>query len=377
LKDLKLQISDFALRRRAASRLALRALLLLLAAHCSLLTAAAAWVRQSSGTLAWLHAVYFLDESRGWAVGGKGTLLATVDGGAHWRAERSPTEDALRDIFFVDERTGWLVCERNIYQLTTKEEPRSYLLKTTDGGASWTRVEVMASADADVLLVRVRFAGGERGWAFGEAGALYATTDGGATWQRQRVPTRHLLQGGVFLDAQRGWVVGAGSTLLQTTDGGATWNAGRLETPAAPQASSQANAKASGAQAPRASTGASSVRFNAVSFVNERRGWAVGASGAAYATTNGGRSWHALSTGVEADLFDVTFYDEREGRATGGGGTVIHTTDGGATWQTEPTGTSHPLERLFFSGRARGWAVGFGGTIIGFRLSSPAPPKLP
>src|SRR5919202_52926 len=94
----------------SALRCSLRSSLLLFVLHVGALNALAggAWTPQSSGTLAWLHAVYFLDENRGWAVGGNGVLLTTVDGGASWKAMRRPTEDALRDIYFADERTGWL-----------------------------------------------------------------------------------------------------------------------------------------------------------------------------------------------------------------------------------------------------------------------------
>ena len=309
---------------------------------------------------------------------------ATEDGGAHWELRRAPVEDTLNDIFFTDERTGWVVCERSIYLLKTKDERRSYLLKTEDGGASWRRVDV-AATDVDARLLRVRFAGRERGWAFGEMGALYATTDGGGSWARQRVPTRHLLLGGMFLDARQGWLVGAGATLLQTSDGGETWRNGRFvlgqplalplnpapaSYPSPASSSSPSSARAASAEPASAATGSSagapSVRFNAVSFVDGRRGWAVGSGGAVFATEDGGLTWRAQSSNVSADLLDVKFFDAREGLAVGGDGTAIHTSDGGATWRTEPTGTPHTLERLFFAGRARGWAVGFGGTIIAF-----------
>jgi photosystem II stability/assembly factor-like uncharacterized protein len=328
---------------------------LLLTAYCLLLTAparAGAWEAQTSGTLAWLRAVYFVDEARGWAVGGKGTLLATEDGGRSWAVRPAPTVDSLRDVYFTNERTGWLVCDRSIYLLRTKQEARSYLLRTTDGGASWSRVEV-TGADADVLLTRVAFADDSRGWAFGEMGALYATEDGGGSWGRQTLPTKHLLLGGAFLAAGQGWLVGAGNTILYNPDGGSQWRAG-----------------ASPATTPAA------TRFNAVSFVEARRGWAVGERGLVLTTPNGGRSWSRQESNVGVDLSDVKFVDADEGWAVGAEGTIIHTTDGGANWRLEPSGTRHPLERLSVASRARAWAVGFGGTIVNYTQTA-APPRPP
>jgi photosystem II stability/assembly factor-like uncharacterized protein len=389
MKNFKSEISNLKLHG-AFVRPALLSAILLLTAHCSLLTAQAAWSKQKTGTFAWLHSVFFVDARRGWAVGGKGALLSTEDGGVTWETRRRPTEDALQDIFFTDELTGWIVCERSMFMPMRKDESVSYLLKTTDGGASWSRVEVTHGPDVDLKLARVSFAGRERGWVFGEMGALFATTDGGSSWERQRVPTRHLLLGATFLDAQRGWLVGAGSTLLQTSDGGSTWRAGSIEVASAPSpsdVSAQSNATSTSARTPvslarigAASdgarvtepstmqvTGPSTVRLNAVSFADARRGWAVGAGGAVLATLDGGRTWRAQDSGTRSDLFDVKFFDEREGWAVGGEGAAIHTTDGGATWRVEPTGTPHTLERLFFLGRASGWAVGFGGTVVAFK----------
>ena len=301
--------------------------------------------------MAWLHAVYFLNQNRGWAVGGNGALLSTKDGGVTWATMRRPTEDALLDLYFADESNGWLVCERSIYLLKERDEPRTYLLNTKDGGATWRRVNVTAK-DVDARLVRALFTTEGRAWAFGEAGALYTTRDGGASWVRQRVPTQHLLLGGAFLNREEGWLVGAGATVLQTADGGETWRAGTV-------------------------MGFRSVRFTAVSFVDRWRGWAVGSAGRVFATTDGGRNWRAQESRVTANLYDVKFLDASEGWAVGSEGTVIHTTDGGQHWVMEPSGTEHPLERLFFVSRERGWAVGFGGTIISYAPAArPLAPEL-
>src|SRR5262245_61363605 len=110
--------------------------LLLLAqspAFTSAATANRSWVRQSSGTMAWLHSIFFLNDKKGWAAGSRGTLLGTSDGGQSWLARRLPTFDGIRDIFFIDDSNGWLVCEPNVYELQTKDAPRTYLLQTFDG----------------------------------------------------------------------------------------------------------------------------------------------------------------------------------------------------------------------------------------------------
>jgi photosystem II stability/assembly factor-like uncharacterized protein len=322
---------------------------LLLALFCFPTSAqTGAWVRQRSGTLAWLHSLWFLDQNRGWAIGSKGTLLATLDGGKTWVAKSVSTSDVLRDIFFIDNDNGWLVCEVNIYELKTKDQPRAYLMRTTDGGEHWQRVNIK-DVDVNARLVRAVFSRGGRGWAFGEGGLIFTTRDAGATWTRLPSPTRHLLLGGIFIDEDRGWLVGAGTTIIQTSDGGDTWYQSRL-----PQL----------AETP--------VRFAATSFVDNRLGWAVGSGGSIYRTNNGGRTWQRQSSGVETDLLDVKFLDAQEGWAVGAEGTLIHTTDGGLGWTSERSGTEHPLERIFFADKTHGWAVGFGGTVITYaRAESP------
>ncbi len=299
---------------------------------------AGAWSRQRTGTLAWLHSVFFVDQDRGFAVGSRGTLLTTNDGGKTWQQKYRPTDDVIRDVYFLDSLKGWIVCERNVYDLKAVDEPRTYLMNTIDGGQRWTRVQ-MKGADVDARLVRAIFSSGGRAWAFGEGGAIYTTRDLGESWTKLTVPTRHLLLGGAFVDDDRGWLVGAGATILQTADGGETWHRSRLE-------------------------GAEGTRFTAASFIDNRLGWAVGSGGAIYRTINGGRSWSPQVSGVTTDLLDVKFLDALEGWAVGVEGTVIYTNNGGLQWTQERTGVAHPLERVFFVDRTHAWAVGFGGTII-------------
>src|SRR5882672_11433942 len=104
-------------RLRTAFRSLPSAFCLLLTVFCFSAAAQRRWTRQTSGTLAWLHAVFFLDQNRGWVVGSKGVLLTTVDGGKNWKPRPKPTDDVLRDVYFADDRNGVLLCETNVYEL--------------------------------------------------------------------------------------------------------------------------------------------------------------------------------------------------------------------------------------------------------------------
>src|ERR1043166_5450056 len=112
-----------------------------LIARCLLPTAyAASWVRQPSGTMAWLHAVYFLDQNRGWVGGSSGAFLQTTDGGVKWSRAPFVTKDTLIDIYFADEKIGWLLAQRDPLKLKANERS-SYLLNTNDGGVTWRSEE--------------------------------------------------------------------------------------------------------------------------------------------------------------------------------------------------------------------------------------------
>src|SRR3982750_518717 len=286
---------------------------------------ATSWNRQTSGTLGWLHSVFFVNQKTGWAVGSKGAMLKTTDGGASWTMQERATEDSLTDIYFSNDRDGWLVCEANVYELKEKDAPRPSLMRTNDGGYKWEKVDVSGDdvrGNVDTRLLRVFFSPGGRGWVIGETGTAYTSRDDGETWKRIQVPTRYLLLGGAFVDNDRGWLVGAGGTILQTADGGDSWHQSRV-------------------------TDIQGVRFTSVSFVDNRIGWVVGNGGRIFRTINGGRTWMPQASGVVVDLLDVKFLNDLEGWAVGAGGTIIRTFDGGLHWTAEVSGTSHPLERIF------------------------------
>jgi photosystem II stability/assembly factor-like uncharacterized protein len=79
-----------------------------------------------------------------------------------------------------------------------------------------------------------------------------------------------------------------------------------------------------------------SSTLTAVSFADEKNGWAVGHWGVILRTSDGGENWSVQRSDTAEDrpLFSVYFFDANEGIAVGLWSLVLRTHDGGKTWGT-------------------------------------------
>lgn len=79
-----------------------------------------------------------------------------------------------------------------------------------------------------------------------------------------------------------------------------------------------------------------SSTLTAVSFADEKHGWAVGHWGAIVHTADGGETWtvQRLDTQEDRPLFSVHFFNAQEGVAVGLWSLMLRTTDGGKTWDS-------------------------------------------
>ncbi len=133
---------------------------------------------------------------------------------------------------------------------------RGHIALSGDGGHSWKQAQVPVSSD----LVAVSFPTAQHGWAVGHGGVVLHSKDGGLTWERQldgKQASKLILdyysdkaRGGAlenaqlyvdreqgligyggtqplmavhFLDERVGFVVGLFNRILKTVDGGKTW----------------------------------------------------------------------------------------------------------------------------------------------------------
>jgi predicted outer membrane repeat protein len=105
--------------------------------------------------------------------------------------------------------------------------------------------------------------------------------------------------------------------------------------------------------------------LTSVHFVTDRIGFIAGDRGVILKTTNGGNDWTVVNnTNASYDINAMTFSNSMNGFAVGKGGFMLATTNGGDSWAQVATGTSNSINDVRFNGVSKGYAVGNRGTIL-------------
>lgn len=179
------------------------------------------WAQMEVPTRALLTGVYMHDASLAWAVGHDDVVIRTRDGGRTWeRVHNAPeNEKPWLDVWFEDANHGLAV---GAY---------GSLLETHDGGDTWaTRV---VYEDDDFHINQIAEDADGRLYLAAEAGHLYRSDDKGATWQQLSSPYDGSFFGVLPLSDGSLLVCGLRGHLHRSLDKGATWDTietGTLET---------------------------------------------------------------------------------------------------------------------------------------------------
>ena len=115
------------------------------------------------------------------AVGGNGTILRSPDGGATWDSIPSPTTAFLYGVDFVSQNVGFIVGNMGI-------------MKTVNGGLSWN----ILSLPDYTSFYDIAFKDANNGIVVGVQGYILRTTDGGATWKKQITGTETYLNAAAY-----------------------------------------------------------------------------------------------------------------------------------------------------------------------------------
>lgn len=179
------------------------------------------------------------------AMGERGLVVLSDDGGRQWRQARVPVSVTLTSASFPDARVGWMVGHGGV------------VLHTTDGGETWSvqtdgvslaqaallqarglpdaaagreiriqQAQRLVEEGADKPLLSVSFADAQRGMAVGAYGLAATTADGGKTWTpcMDRLPNPQGMH--LYAVAHHGttWVVaGEQGMLMRSSDHGTSF----------------------------------------------------------------------------------------------------------------------------------------------------------
>ena len=161
--------------------------------------------------------IHFFDTNKGFVVGsedGEAVILKTTNGGQSWTRQNLP-ELALNGVYFINEQVGFVYTSSGVT-----------IYKTTDGGTTWQEVSATGASEA----INMQFITPQIGFLATTDGVL-KTTNAGATWQLLNQPGNVFVNNIHFLNEFVGFATMSrfefplvSEYIYRTSDGGVTWD---------------------------------------------------------------------------------------------------------------------------------------------------------
>lgn len=164
----------------------------------------------------------FADQEHGWLAETTGAttsaVLATDDGGSSWIRQLS-LPYPLSQLDFVSASDGWALGDMPAAKSTETQG----FLRTTGGGASWVPANLPRAP-----LACIDLASASVGFGVTESGRLVRTSDGGSSWSAVSVAGGLTIDALCFDSAAQGWMLAGASRrgtlgIYRTERGGADW----------------------------------------------------------------------------------------------------------------------------------------------------------
>ncbi|MEI6885136.1 MAG: YCF48-related protein [Bacteroidota bacterium] len=176
------------------------------------------WERVGCGSNLELKTVHFFDKDHGIIAGEASRLYSTTDGGNHWERIITGVLGNYTDLCFPTDRHGFLTAMQAI-------------LETKDGGNTW---DTCIRLNLPNELTSISFSDSLHGWAVGNitTNIFYAqilkTSDGGKSWTEIEPGTADI-NSIFFSDSLHGWMCGGSDRLFRTSDGGLHWTGSNIK----------------------------------------------------------------------------------------------------------------------------------------------------
>ena len=143
------------------------------------------------------------------AVGERGHILLSTDGGKNWQQVAAPTRRTLTGVFLIDDQTAWAVGHQSV------------ILKSGDGGETWAKAN--AENDPETAYLDILFLDAKTGFIVGSYGKFLSTSDGGERWvETKQDDDPHLSH---IIPAPDGglWLTGEFCTVRRSGDRAKRW----------------------------------------------------------------------------------------------------------------------------------------------------------
>lgn len=291
-----------------------------------------------------------------WAVGDRGAVWTTLDGGEKWFLVKVPTGSNLHSVSFADANRG-LIAGGTVIPGTPNG--RGVILRTADGGRTWETAETPGFP----ILRHISFRGDGTAEAWGDSSELYpsgkfVSTDGGVTWESSEKTNRHDAWRQGDSDAESEFAgLGVRGTPLRNAEGAVEPIPEFSGTPFLRGFTHAADSSllfagrngtllrwSPGSTPERLKIGNAPFDFETLAV----SGPLVAAAGTPgtriFISSDHGGTWRAAPTGVTVPIHTILFTDSLHGWAAGEFGNILATTDGGTTWTVQREG-----------GRRAGW----------------------
>jgi photosystem II stability/assembly factor-like uncharacterized protein len=302
-----------------------------------------------------------------WAVGERGVVLTSLDQGTTWSVAALPFDCKLQCVTFLTNRIGW-IAGTTIDRYST--DSQAVLLATRDGGMTWTDTLADSTAAAAVpgpiigpqisAIYQVQFFGLQDGLAVATVGqhqraTLLRTSDGGRSWTivqsdadqsewasaaflslQEGIVAGHRLSFGAYVAEKvitlnhpdgtnrcvsdisltadgQGWMCGDGGLLLATVDSGISWTVANTAISTSLQFALDLN----------------TIAHHGTTVLT------AGSPGSAVLrSTDSGRTWDFVALPGTVPVSRIRFVADHSALAVGSCGSVYRTDDDGASWKS-------------------------------------------
>jgi len=275
------------------------------------------WTQASVPVSTTLTGVHFPTQQEGWAVGHSGVILHSSDGGETWEHQFDGREGVPRVIDYYEKR----IDEMKERIANTEDEDKVGDLEWELEDLQFTREDLKSDLEEFGPwhpLLDVWFEDAEHGFAVGAYGHIYRTRDGGETWKTHigsiDNPDRFHLNGITRVKGGDLYIAGESGFVYRSTDNGDSWE--------------QLNPDYRGSFFSVAGTG---EKDEVLAFGLKGNIW----------RSDGGDEWESVESGTQSTLNSASVNEDGEIAIVGNEGRIVYSDDGGESFSTHTRSSRH------------------------------------